>query len=115
MLISPMDGSLRLVESTSPVWHIDAVRGPSTPSLRGAKRRSNPDFAWRDGLLRGACHRTALRADPLARNDEGANHSPSKSSACGGARGENSQPAGFKSTHVLPSRPSTPRTPTRLP
>src|SRR5258708_3349380 len=36
MLISPMDGSLRLVESTSPVWHIDAVRGPSTPSLRGA-------------------------------------------------------------------------------
>src|SRR5258706_9630190 len=43
MLISPMDGSLRLVESTSPVWHIDAVRGPSTPSLRGAKRRSNPD------------------------------------------------------------------------
>src|SRR6266853_2573996 len=37
MLISPMDGSLRLVESTSPVWHIDAVRGPSTPSLRGAQ------------------------------------------------------------------------------
>src|SRR5262249_518747 len=23
----------------------------------------------RDGLLRGACHRAALRADPLARND----------------------------------------------
>jgi hypothetical protein len=22
------------------------------------------------GLLRGACHRAALRADPLARNDE---------------------------------------------
>src|SRR6267142_2958464 len=40
MLISPMDGSLRLVESTSPVWHIDAVRGPSTPSLRA--KRSNP-------------------------------------------------------------------------
>src|SRR5258708_39250654 len=33
MLISPMDGSLRLVESTSPVWHIDAVRGA---------QRSNP-------------------------------------------------------------------------
>ena len=25
----------------------------------------------RDGLLRGACHRAALRADPLARNDGG--------------------------------------------
>src|SRR5260370_27892931 len=50
MLIRPKDGTLRLVESTSLVWHIDAVRGPSTPSLRGAKRhlpslqakRSNP-------------------------------------------------------------------------
>src|SRR5258708_1476062 len=40
------------------------------PSLRGAKRRSNP-FFFHDthGLLRGACHRAALRADPLARND----------------------------------------------
>jgi hypothetical protein len=26
-------------------------------------------FARRDGLLRGACHRAALRADPLVRND----------------------------------------------
>jgi hypothetical protein len=26
-------------------------------------------FALRDGLLRGACHRAALCADPLARND----------------------------------------------
>ena len=25
--------------------------------------------SWDDGLLRGACHRAALRADPLARND----------------------------------------------
>src|ERR1019366_2282751 len=40
-------------------------------SLRGAKRRSNPSSALlRYGLLRGACHRAALRADPLARNDE---------------------------------------------
>src|SRR5260370_40177945 len=67
MLISPMDGSLRLVESTSPVWHIDAVRGPSTPSLRGANRSREcaPDdrlrdeaihsfLPWRDGLLRFA-------------------------------------------------------------
>jgi hypothetical protein len=38
--------------------------------LRGAKRRSNP-FFFHDthGLLRGACHRAALRADPLAPND----------------------------------------------
>jgi len=33
-------------------------------------RRSNPFFlARRDGLLRGACHRAALCADPVARND----------------------------------------------
>src|SRR6202035_2009911 len=35
-------------------------------------RRSNPAFLLRGskaGLLRGACHRAALRADPLARND----------------------------------------------
>jgi hypothetical protein len=54
---------------------------PGTPSLRGApcppwlnerrrKRRSNPFFhCARDGLLRGACHRAALRADPLAGKD----------------------------------------------
>ncbi|MBB2733315.1 hypothetical protein ABIF44_000878 [Bradyrhizobium japonicum] len=43
----------------------------SPPSLRGAKPRSNPEsFPSRDsGLLRGACHRAALRADPVARND----------------------------------------------
>jgi hypothetical protein len=27
-------------------------------------------FVCHDGLLRGACHRAALRADPLARNDD---------------------------------------------
>src|SRR5579859_5761893 len=53
----------------------------ASPSLRGAKRRrvrrsskseggSNPDFLPGSGLLRGACHRAALRADPLARNDD---------------------------------------------
>ncbi len=37
-------------------------------SLRGAKRRSNPWLRCPDGgLLRGACHRAALCADPLAR------------------------------------------------
>jgi hypothetical protein len=28
-------------------------------------------LSQRRGLLRGACHRAALRADPLARNDDG--------------------------------------------
>src|SRR5216684_3194042 len=28
------------------------------------------------GLFRGACHRAALRADPLARNDASSNHHP---------------------------------------
>src|SRR5258705_8926090 len=33
------------------------------PPLRGAKRRSNPLFAlFRNGLLRGACHRARIRA-----------------------------------------------------
>src|ERR1700732_806277 len=41
-------------------------------SLRGAKRRSNPltPHSAAYGLLRGACHRGALSADPLARNDD---------------------------------------------
>src|SRR5260370_9825233 len=51
MLISPMDGSLRLVESTSPVWHIDAVRGPSTPSLRGASATKQSRFRH-SGMVR---------------------------------------------------------------
>src|ERR1700740_326253 len=38
-------------------------------SLRGAKRRSNPGSSRGSGVLRGACHLGALRADPLARND----------------------------------------------
>ena len=39
---------------------------------KGAKRRSNPLFyrGFIHGLLRGACHRAALRADPVARNDD---------------------------------------------
>src|SRR6059058_3563055 len=32
------------------------------PSLRGAKRRSNPDLLRDSGLLRGACHRARIRA-----------------------------------------------------
>src|SRR5690242_21488395 len=35
------------------------------------QRRSNPRRSkGKDGLLRGACHRAALCADPLARNDD---------------------------------------------
>jgi hypothetical protein len=34
-----------------------------------ATKQSISSFARRDGLLRGACHRAALCADPLARND----------------------------------------------
>src|SRR5260370_31559363 len=47
-------------------WH-----SRNLPSLRGAlaTKQSILSFTWRDGLLRGACHRAALRADPLARND----------------------------------------------
>jgi hypothetical protein len=34
------------------------------------KRRSNPELSHApNGLLRGACHRAALCADPVARND----------------------------------------------
>src|SRR5439155_25182507 len=33
-----------------------------TPSLRGAKRRSNPILFRDSGLLRGACHRARVRA-----------------------------------------------------
>jgi hypothetical protein len=39
---------------------------------RRRMRRSNPAFRFlgpKAGLLRGACHRAALRADPLARSD----------------------------------------------
>jgi hypothetical protein len=46
-------------------------------SLRGAlaTKQSIPPFARLDGLLRGACHPAALRADRVARNDpEGACH-----------------------------------------
>src|SRR5882724_1489985 len=40
------------------------------PSLRGAKRRSNPCFvSWRDGLLRRSLSSGAHSRDPLARND----------------------------------------------
>jgi hypothetical protein len=38
----------------------EAVTAP--PSLRGAKRRSNPVLLRSDGLLRGACHRARVRA-----------------------------------------------------
>jgi hypothetical protein len=40
------------------------------PSLRGGSDEAiHLSVMPRYGLLRGACHRAALRADPLARND----------------------------------------------
>src|SRR5260221_6402617 len=47
VLIFCMDGS-RVLVSAIQLWHIDAGRGPSTPSLREAKRRSNPADAAMD-------------------------------------------------------------------
>ena len=46
---------------------VEAVRwywaSASLPSLRPAKRRSNPSRdAGKNGLLRGACHRARIRA-----------------------------------------------------
>jgi hypothetical protein len=41
-------------------------------SVRRCEERSDEaiqSFRVASGLLRGACHRAALRADPLARND----------------------------------------------
>ena len=56
-----------LIQATSVVRCENAKLYP--PSLRA--QRSNPPLHLpRDGLLRGACHRAALRADPLARNDD---------------------------------------------
>ncbi|HZR88213.1 MAG TPA: hypothetical protein VFB02_15500, partial [Bradyrhizobium sp.] len=55
VVIFIMDGSLCLVDSTPPVWHIDAVRGPSTPSLRA--KRSDPGFSrwpWIASSLRSS-------------------------------------------------------------
>src|SRR3984893_15754763 len=45
------------------------LRGLVSRHCEERKRRSNPYFHRGHGLLRGACHRAALRADPLARND----------------------------------------------
>jgi hypothetical protein len=49
---------------------LDLQNSNALTSLRGAKRRCNPFFFDAAGLLRGACHRAALCADPLARNDD---------------------------------------------
>src|ERR1700753_3160393 len=44
-----------------PITFIHTLRAPLSPSLRGAKRRSNPVFSCGSGLLRGACHRAGIR------------------------------------------------------
>ena len=55
--------------------HCEELSCPPKPAFgRRRMRRSNPAFflPWhfkKAGLLRGACHRAALCADPLARND----------------------------------------------
>src|ERR1700730_11063616 len=54
-------------------WIVRSSRTMTAPvvSFRGAlaTKQSPLSFLPRYGLLRGACHRAALRADPLARND----------------------------------------------
>ncbi|WP_247512380.1 hypothetical protein, partial [Bradyrhizobium sp. 157] len=46
-----MDGPLVWFDSASPVWHIDAVRGPSTPSLRAnGSRECAPDDRLREAI-----------------------------------------------------------------
>jgi len=51
---------------------LPVVAPPSPRHCEELLRRSNPEISPRTqpGLLRGACHRAALRADPLARNDD---------------------------------------------
>src|SRR5207253_70531 len=44
-------------------------RAGSPPKRLSAKAEAIQLWAKQAGLLRGACHRAALRADPLARND----------------------------------------------
>ena len=40
-----------------------------TPVIASASEAIHSFFSRRDGLLRGACHPAALRADRVARND----------------------------------------------
>jgi len=44
-------------------------RASARPMTGSATKQSIRQRMLPDGLLRGACHRAALRADPLARND----------------------------------------------
>src|SRR5258707_7002306 len=50
-----------------------------TPNIRHCEERRDEAIhscLWLDGLLRGACHRAARRADPVARNDGSADCNP---------------------------------------
>ena len=60
--------SSQITRISLPPW---LSRVTADRSLIRATRRSNPECRRRkdSGLLRGACHRAALCADPLARND----------------------------------------------
>ena len=56
-------GTRREIAKVCLSWRIRIL-----PSLRA--ERSNPwRNKWRTGLLRGACHRARIRANPLARNE----------------------------------------------
>jgi len=66
------------VQHAGNVTRVSVTATVATKAVRITDRRldrhlrSNPCLhKWPDGLLRGACHRAALRADPVARNDEG--------------------------------------------
>src|SRR5258708_15424806 len=54
--------------------HLPSLRGATCPpqlNERRRKRRSNPELSYGcSRLLREACHRAALCADPLAHNDD---------------------------------------------
>src|SRR5882724_3756187 len=55
-------------------------RANARPMTGSATKQSS--LVCGDGLLRGACHRAALCADPLARNDEGPNYGFSGADNC---------------------------------
>src|SRR5665213_16956 len=68
------NGKPRAVRAARTRTHVSTLLRPhvSQRHCEEPLRRSNPfllPHSPRDGLLRGACHRAALCADPLARND----------------------------------------------
>src|SRR5690348_8938162 len=62
--------SLRGAISTTLLRLLRKLRRARVRRSASARRRKQRHRLLRDGLLRGACHRAALCADPLARNDD---------------------------------------------